>query len=113
MFSLKLGFFLLKDCNNSYKLTEIFFSTSLKTPDARKGGGCTSHFHDHLKLLVVVVHHFSYLKGLICKMLNACQAMENSLGTVNELVINSQILPSKFKIAVSMPEYYIIERKKS
>lgn len=46
-------------------------------------------------------------------MLNACQAMENSLGTVNELVINSQILPSKFKIAVSMPEYYIIERKKS
>lgn len=31
----------------------------------------------HLQLLVVAVHHFCYLKGLICKVLNACKAMEN------------------------------------
>lgn len=33
------------------------------------------------------------------------------MGRVNQLVI-TQILPFKFKIAVSMPDYYIIGKKK-
>lgn len=59
-------------------------------------------------------------------MLNACQVTEKQdiqkipwdrptaaevSGTVKKPVINTQIFPSKIRIAVSMPDYYTTEKK--